>query len=82
MISRYIDRALRAAHYSPLEEGGFCATVPALRGVIATGTTVEACRDQLSEVIEEWVLLRVARGLTVPAIRGARIQVRQVRKAS
>ena len=77
MISHYLDRALRAAHYSPLAEGGFCATVPALRGVIATGATVEACRDQLAEVVEEWVLVRVARGLSVPPIGGARVQVRK-----
>lgn len=76
MISRYVDRALRTAHYSPIDEG-FCATVPALRGVIATGSTVEGCRDQLAEVIEEWVLLRVSRGLSIPAIGGARIQVRK-----
>jgi predicted RNase H-like HicB family nuclease len=77
VISRYVDRALRAAHYSPLEDGGFCATVPALRGVIATGSTVEKCRDELSEVVEEWALLRVARGLAVPAIGSARIQIRK-----
>ena len=48
-----------------------------LRGVIATGATLEACRSDLTEVIEEWVLVRVARGLPVPALDGATIRVRR-----
>jgi diaminopimelate decarboxylase len=43
-----------------------------LGGVIASGTNLEACRNQLAEVVEEWVLVRVARGLPVPRL-GARL---------
>jgi predicted RNase H-like HicB family nuclease len=77
MITRYVDKALRRAHYQQLDDGSFCATVAGLRGVIATGETLEACRDQLGEVIEEWILVRVARGLSVPAIGGARVEVKK-----
>ena len=77
MIGRYLQNALRRAHYRLLEDGTFCATVPGLRGVIATGRTLEASREQLAEVIEEWVLVRVARGLNVPAIGGQKVQVRK-----
>lgn len=63
MITLDFDRALRRAHYSRLDDGTFCATVPGLRGVIATAPSVEACRDQLAEIIEEWVLVRGALGL-------------------
>ena len=63
MITRYVARALRRAQYRLLEDGTFAATVRGLRGVIATGASLEACRGDLTEVIEEWVLLRVARGL-------------------
>ncbi len=48
------------------QDGGtFCAEVPSLRGVLATGRTLEACREELGEVVEEWVLVRVAQGLMV-----------------
>jgi predicted RNase H-like HicB family nuclease len=77
MISRYVDAALRRAHFVALAEGGYTATVTGLRGVIATGATLETCRDQLSEVVEEWVLVRVARGLDVPPLGGAKVQVRK-----
>jgi predicted RNase H-like HicB family nuclease len=77
MITQYVDRALRKARYALLDNGSFCATVPGLRGVIATAPSVEACRDQLAEVVEEWVLVRVARGLQVPALGGLRVDVRK-----
>jgi predicted RNase H-like HicB family nuclease len=66
VITRYLD-----------DDGTFCATVEGLRGVIATGTSLEACRDQLAEVVEAWVLVRVARGLRVPALDGVTVEVKK-----
>ena len=64
MITRYIDQALRRARYKLVDGGLYCATVAGLRGVIAAGPTLEDCRDRLTEVVEEWALVRVARGLS------------------
>lgn len=77
MITRYVSQALRRARYRQVDGGLFCATVPGLRGVIATGTNLEACRNQLAEVVEEWVLVRVARGLPVPRLGGVSVEIRQ-----
>jgi predicted RNase H-like HicB family nuclease len=77
MITRFLDRALRRAQYRQVDGGTFCATVSGLRGVIATGPSLEACRDQLAEVVEEWVLVRVARGLRVPALDGVTVEVKK-----
>ena len=78
MITRFVDRALRRARYRQVDRGTFCATVAGLRGVIATGPSLEACRDQLAEVVEEWVLVRVSRGLRVPVLDGVTIEVKKV----
>lgn len=77
MITKYLAKALERARYELLEDGQFCATVPGLRGVIAVGRNVEECRRQLAEVVEEWVLVRVARGLGVPRLGGVSIKVRR-----
>lgn len=79
MIRQYVEEALRRARYDKLEDGTYCAEVPRLRGVLAIGETLEECRDQLAEVVEEWVLVRVAKRLSVPPL--GRIEVK-VRKAS
>jgi predicted RNase H-like HicB family nuclease len=75
MIREYVDRALRRAQYDKLDDGTFCAEVPALRGVLATGDTLEECRDQLAEVVEEWVLVRISRGLDVPPLDDIEVKV-------
>jgi predicted RNase H-like HicB family nuclease len=77
MMSHYVASALERADYRLLDDGSFVATVRGLRGVIATGATLEACRRELAQVVEEWVLVRVARGLTVPALGGAVVRVRR-----
>ncbi|NOT30001.1 MAG: type II toxin-antitoxin system HicB family antitoxin [Planctomycetes bacterium] len=77
MITKYIEKALQKANYEALEDGSFCATVPGLRGVIALGCGVEECRQDLAEVVEEWVLVRVARGLSVPKLDGVVVRVKR-----
>lgn len=77
MISRYIAEALHRARYDVVDGGLFCATVTGLPGVIATGKTLEACRDQLVDVIEAWLLVRVARGLKIPRLGTATVQVKR-----
>lgn len=77
MITKYIDEALARARYERLEGRSFCATVPGLRGVIALGPGVEECRHELAEVVEEWVLVRVARGLDVPKLGRLTVRVRR-----
>lgn len=76
MISRYIHQALHRAQYEQLDSG-FCATVRGLRGVIAVGRTLEDCRAQLAEVVEEWILVRVARGLAIPKLGGVSIRIKR-----
>lgn len=77
MITNYIAAALRRARYQIVDGSQFCATVPGLRGVIATAATIETCRAQLAEVIEAWVLVRVARGLDVPPLGKMTVRVRR-----
>jgi len=77
VITKYIEKALQQARYEALEDATFCATVPGLRGVIAVGRRVEDCRRELAEVVEEWVLVRVARGLSVPKLGGISVRVKR-----
>ena len=53
------------------------ATVEGLRGVMATGETIEECREDLIEVIEEWIAIRLQRGLAIPDLDGYEVNVSQ-----
>ena len=62
MIRDYIEAALQRAHYELIEdEEPFYGEVPELQGVWATGKTLEECRQKLAEVVDGWVLIRLAR---------------------
>jgi predicted RNase H-like HicB family nuclease len=79
MIRQYIDAAMRRARYEILaEDSTYYGEIPGMEGVYANAATLEACRDELEEVLEEWVLFRVSRSLAVPVVDGRDLQVRKV----
>ncbi len=66
MLLRYIQAALEQAHYELIkDEEPFYGEVAALPGVWATGKTLEECRRNLAEAVEDWVLVSVAKGLPI-----------------
>ncbi len=78
MILRYIQVALDRAHYEMIEdEEPYYGEVPELEGVWATGQTLEGCRRNLAEAIEDWLLLSIAKGLPIPAIGDVSIHIPQ-----
>lgn len=75
MIAQYIDAALNRARYEVIEdEEPYYGEVPELAGVWATGKTLEECRRNLAEVLDGWLVVRLRRGLDVPAIAGHKIE--------
>lgn len=69
MLCEYIDAALARATYDVIQdEEPFYGEVQELKGVWATGRTLEACRRNLAEAIEGWVLIRLTRNLPVPPL--------------
>jgi predicted RNase H-like HicB family nuclease len=74
MFSEYMAVALKKAQYKIIDdEYPYFAEVPELDGVWATGKTIEDCRNELIEVIEEWVVARLQKGLSIPALSGQTI---------
>ncbi len=69
MIVDYIEAALRRAHYELIEdEEPYYGEVSELQGVWAGGKNLEECRENLADVVEGWVLIRIARGLVIPPL--------------
>ncbi len=79
MLTSYIQAALRHAQYEWLSEDEmFYADIEGLRGVYATGKTIEMCREELVEVLEEWILLSVAKHLPIPEIDGVSLSISHI----
>ncbi|MDZ4773144.1 MAG: type II toxin-antitoxin system HicB family antitoxin [Planctomycetota bacterium] len=77
MITKYIEQALKRARYEQLEDKSFAATVNGLRGVIGVTRTLEDCRRKLAEVVEEWILVRVAHDQPIPKLGHVTIRVKR-----
>jgi len=69
MLTDYIKAAMHRARYEILsDDGTFYGEIPEFNGVYANADTLEACREELEEVLEEWILLRVSRNLSLPIV--------------
>ena len=79
MILEYIQAALRHAKYEILpDDGTYYGELPECRGVYANAETLEGCREQLREVLEEWVLFRVHKNLPLPVIDDIELTIKDV----
>jgi predicted RNase H-like HicB family nuclease len=69
MLTEYIEEALSRARYEIIEdEEPYYGEVEELKGIWATGKTLEDCRRNLKEVIEGWILLSIKKGLPIPVL--------------
>ena len=58
MLTAYINAAMQKAHYENLPDNeGYFGKIEDLQGVWANADSLEACREELREVLEEWILL-------------------------
>jgi predicted RNase H-like HicB family nuclease len=79
MITSYIRAAMGQAKYEILaDDGTFYGEVPGFDGVYSNADNLEACRAELEEVLEEWILFRVSRGLPLPVVDGIELTIKEV----
>ena len=79
MLTAYINAALRKAHYEILPEGeGYFGTIESFQGVWAQADKLEACREELREVLEEWIVVGLKMGHPLPSIDGITLAIQEV----
>jgi len=79
MLLNYIQAAMAHAKYEILsDDGTYYGEIPGFEGVYANANTLENCRKDLNEVLEEWLLFRIHKNLSVPAVDGKEIVIREV----
>ena len=75
MLSEYIQAAMKSARYEILEDGTFYGEIPGFQGVFANTETLEACREQLREVLEGWIVLGLRLGHSLPTVDGISLAI-------
>jgi predicted RNase H-like HicB family nuclease len=79
MLLQYIQKALTKAQYKLLDDGTWFAEVPGFEGVWANANTVEGCRNELQEVLEEWLVLKIRDRDPIPQIEGVSLEFKEER---
>ena len=64
---------MRRARYEILPDRTFYGEVSGFAGVYANAPTLEACREQLQEVLEGWIVLGLRMGHKLPEVDGIRL---------
>jgi predicted RNase H-like HicB family nuclease len=68
ILSEYVDKAVGQAEFDKLEDGTFSGRIPACKGVIAFGPTLQECAAELRSTLEDWIVLGLKLGHPLPII--------------
>lgn len=79
MLVKYIDAAMKKAHYEILaDDNSYYGEIPGFQGIIANADSLEECREQLKSVLEEWIMLRIYKNLELPKVDELSIEISEV----
>ena len=68
ILTEYVDQAMAQAEYDKLEDGTFSGRIPPCKGIITFGSTLRQCQDALRSTLEDWILLGLKLGHSLPVI--------------
>lgn len=74
MIHEYIESAIKKAKYKQIEDGSWFAEIPGFEGVWSNAHTLEECRQELIDVVEEWLILKLRDSDSIPEVDGKTIK--------
>ena len=73
MLTAYISAAMDRARYKIIDDRTYFGEIPSLRGVWANAKTLEGCREELQEVLEDWLVVKLRDGDDIPRIGRIRL---------
>ncbi|MBI2122337.1 MAG: type II toxin-antitoxin system HicB family antitoxin [Candidatus Sungbacteria bacterium] len=68
MISEFVEKKLREARYKLLKNKSYLGEIPGLQGVWAHAKNLEDCRKELQSALEDWLLLKLRDGDSIPGL--------------
>jgi len=70
VLSDYVAEALAEAAFEKLEDGSYADRIPSCTGVVAFGTTLRECENELRSTLEDWILVGLQLKHPLPVIQG------------
>jgi predicted RNase H-like HicB family nuclease len=82
MIQEYIRAAMQRAKYEIVEgDGSFYGHIEEFPGAWANEITLEACREELESVIEDYILIALSCHDSLPEIDGHSLEIQMAEHA-
>ena len=79
MLLKYISSAMKKAKYEILKEDNtYYGEIPGFKGVYANSSSLEKCREELEEVLEEWLFYRISKNLPIPIVDGIELKIKKI----
>jgi predicted RNase H-like HicB family nuclease len=69
-LSDYVAEALARAAFEKLEDGSYAGCIPSCTGVVAFGTSLRECENELRSTLEDWILVGLQLKHPLPVIEG------------
>ncbi len=70
VLTDHVNQLMAHAVYDKLEDSTFAGKIPQCQSVVAFGKTLRECEDELRSALEDWILLGLKLGHTLPVIAG------------
>ena len=77
MVTKWIEAAMRHAHYEIMENGRYWGEIPPCPGAWAEAATLEECREALRSALEDWLLFGFDLRQPLPVIDGIDLNPRE-----
>jgi predicted RNase H-like HicB family nuclease len=68
VLTNYIEQAMSLAVYDKLEDATFAGRIPSFQGVIAFGSTLRQCEEELRSTLEDWILVGLKLSHPLPVL--------------
>lgn len=81
ILSEYLSQAMAQAEYDKLEDHSFSGRIPPCPGVIAFGSSLRACEEELRATLEDWLLLGLKLGHVLPEVGGINLNQEPVNES-
>ena len=75
MLTQYIHAAMRKAAYGILPDQSYYGEIDGFKGLYANSPTLDGCREQLQEVLEDWIVIGLRLGHKLPIVDGIKLDV-------
>ena len=78
ILTEYINQLLSLAEYDKLEDGSYSGHIQQCKGVIAFGSSLKECQDELRSTLEDWILVGLKLGHRLPVIESINLNKKPV----